>query len=869
MSFELIFWTALGILVYTWFGYPVLLWACERLMYMPVRRGECEPRLSILVVAHDEEEVIAAKLDNLLDLDYPQEKLEIVVASDGSHDRTAEIVKQYADRGVRLRDFPVRRGKPSVLNDVVPALAGEIVLLVDARQRLEPDVARKLAANFADPAVGGVSGELVFEKPEQVGMALSMDTYWRYEKWLRNKEAGIHSTVGGTGAIFALRKELFRPLPGETILDDVVLPLQIVKRGLRVVMDMGARAWDTANATWQREFVRKARTLSGNWQILFNFRRMGCGVLGPVSFQYYSHKVMRLLGPFCLVALFVSNWQLARMVPDREAWPVFYSAFLAGQIIFYLAATAGFFMRGALLKIPFIAMPNAFMLMQVAVAVGLLRYCSGRDDALWDKSHALDPASMRQRLFRLFIDSFIFTAGFVLAYYIRYLGPPPQEALDSYMGLFPHFNLQVPVLGWFMRGPVPTLRLAVPLVMLIPLAVFYFFRINEPRTEEVTPEYFLTLIKGVVYATMILFLLIYVRRASLLQTMQHDGTIQVVSIPTSTLIIGFVLNCILIGGWRILLSVIRNSSEEAMRDARDLLFIGDAALPEAELDRVEAAFTPQARLITLRPDTHEGSRVTPAAELDNCLSMVRPDGILVATPLVRRDRIMKVISTADRRNLPADILPGEIELLLAGSNPRLTSYIPVIEPGHSSIPEIANFAKFLIDFTAGLLSLTGIPFLMALVLASRRIAPSGRHVRIKGVCRIGRRGRLFVSPRLRFTHGWPKWWVWLARWSLLGSELLKGQRSLVGPRPLLTRNYLGLSPLGKRFLSCKPGIFSLQRVLVFSRKILDKRAAAVVYYARYRNLAMDMQIILQSIRLQTLNERKKNESSGIDQPPHH
>ena len=280
-TIEMLFWIALAVLAYTWFGYPALLFACERLMYTPVRREAITPSVSVLVVAHDEEDVLARKIENLLALDYPKDLLEIVVASDGSHDRTVEIARAYQSQGIELREFPVRRGKASVLNDIVPDLAGEIVVLADARQRLERDVLRRLAANFADPAVGGVSGELVLETPAAAGIALSMNAYWRYEKWIRAKESNIHSTVGGTGAIFALRKELFRPLPGETILDDVVLPFQIVKRGFRVVMELGARAWDVAHESWQREFARKARTLSGNFQILFHFRRMGAGVLGP------------------------------------------------------------------------------------------------------------------------------------------------------------------------------------------------------------------------------------------------------------------------------------------------------------------------------------------------------------------------------------------------------------------------------------------------------------------------------------------------------------------------------------------------------------------------------------------------------------
>ena len=147
-SLDLLFWLSLGLLVYTWIGYPALLFVLERLLYSPVRRKEAEPTVSILVCAHNEEEAIGAKIENLLALDYPRDKLEIVIASDGSHDRTGERVRQHAAPGVKLVEFPLRRGKPSILNDAVPTLQGEIVLLADTRQRLQPDVLRPIVPNL-------------------------------------------------------------------------------------------------------------------------------------------------------------------------------------------------------------------------------------------------------------------------------------------------------------------------------------------------------------------------------------------------------------------------------------------------------------------------------------------------------------------------------------------------------------------------------------------------------------------------------------------------------------------------------------------------------------------------------------------------
>jgi len=844
-SIEILFWGALGVLVYTWLGYPALLFVCERLMYAPVRKRDIQPRVSVLVVAHDEEAVIARKIENLLALDYPRERLEIVIASDGSHDNTTTIVQRYAEHGVKLRAFPLRRGKPSVLNDVVPDLEGEIVVLVDARQRLEQDLLRKLLSNFGDPTVGGVSGELVFEQPERVGIAVSMDIYWRYEKWIREKEAGIHSTVGGTGAVFALRKELFRSLPGETILDDVVLPFHIVKRGYRVVMEMGARAWDVAHTDWQREFARKARTLSGNFQILFNLRRMGAGVLGPISFQYYSHKVLRLLGPFCLLVLLAANWKLVSELPPTQSGHSLYLACLVGQLLFHGAAVAGFLLRGALLKIPWIALPNSFVLMQIAVFVGFLRYGSGRDDALWDKVHALDPASLQQRLWRLFFDSFLFTAGFVLAYYIRYLGAPPSAAFASYMELFPALTLTVPQvdLGGLLLGPFG-IHLALPTVMLIPAAVFYFFRINETRTEEVSPEHMLTLIKGIFYSTLFLFFVIYMRRAAMLIQVPHADGARVISMPTSVLILGFGLDCLMIGGWRLCLRALRRAAEGGLREGRDLMLVSDTPVTPAAARMIETAYDPPARLIPVRPDADEPTRGTAPAELRETLGMIRPDGLLLGTASLSREEILQGVALADERQLPASLLPGELELILAQTPPRLTRYIPTLDLGRQPGEELSRIVKRAIDLAAGLLGLLGVPFLTALLIASRQTTSGAKRIRIQGVCRIGRRGQAFVSPRLRFTKGWPRTWVWLARTSLFAAELLAGYRSLVGPRALLPRHYAGLAPCVRRFLSCRPGLIPLGTVCVWQAKRLDRRSASILYYARYHSLVLDLMILL-------------------------
>lgn len=820
MNFEtarLMFWTALGVLLYTWLGYPALLFVLERLLYRPVRKKPCEPTVSVLVIANDEERGIARKIENLLALDYPRAQLELVVASDGSHDATADVVRRYVEAGVALREFPVRRGKPAVLNDVVPTLRGEIVVLVDTRQRLEKDVLRKLMANFSDPTVGGVSGELVFEHPDRAGIAASVDAYWRYEKFVRMKECGIHSVPGGTGALFALRRALFRPLPEETILDDVVLPLGIIRRGYRVVMELGARAWDVANRDWEREFVRKARTLSGNFQILFNFRRMGPG-LGAVTFQFFSHKLLRLLGPLCLVLLFAANHRLVALLPEETPEYGFYRLLLGGQVAFYALALLGMFSRTLPLGTPLVSLPHAFVVMQGAVVVGLLRYASGRDDALWEKSHAFDPATTYQKLWRLFFDSSLFIVGFVAAFFIRYCGYPDPAAISSYTNLNP--ELPVSLLG---------VRLVVPLVILVPMTVLYFFRLDETRTEEMTPEYFLALVKGVFYSTLILFIVIYVRRQYLLLPVEAQGEIRIQSFPTSVLPIGFLFNCLTIGGWRLLLRRFQRSGASKAR--REVLLLGGAAGAVNTLER------------ELRPP----ARILPTALADDSLrqglSAARPDCLLLDTAGLSRARVLDAVSLADERLLPVEMLPGPAELMLAHSSPRLASYIPIIDIARAGGGELYAAARLFANLAAGLGGALASPLLLGL-LAAARFAGGGRRLRIGRVIRAGAGGRLMSLPRLRGTAGWPRWWVRAANLSLLAPELLCGRLALCGLPVLSPRRLRRLPAAAAGFYNSAPGLYSLDRLALRRDGALSPAAMAVIYYARNRSLALDLELLL-------------------------
>src|SRR5712692_3099852 len=253
----LLFWTALLLLGYLYIGYPIAAWLRALLCPRSHARAAAEPFVTVMVVAYNEEDRIDARLENLLALDYPRDRLEIVLASDGSTDETVDRACRYEDAGVRVRAFAERRGKAAVLNDLVPSARGQIVVLADARQRFEPGAVRALVANFADLTVGAVSGELMLT-PTRAGAAVGEGAcfYWRYEKFIRRSESRATSTVGATGAIYAIRRTLFEPIPEDTILDDVLIPLRMIRRGYRTLLEPDARAYDLPPTTARQEFTR-------------------------------------------------------------------------------------------------------------------------------------------------------------------------------------------------------------------------------------------------------------------------------------------------------------------------------------------------------------------------------------------------------------------------------------------------------------------------------------------------------------------------------------------------------------------------------------------------------------------------------------
>ncbi len=372
-----VFWLA-GLLVgYVYVGYPALMALLARVAPRPLLRRVNRPSVSVVVVVHDEEDRIVGRLENLLALRYPADRLEIIVASDGSVDQTVARARQYGS-AVHVLDFPRRRGKAAVLNDTVPYVRGEIVVLADARQWFAPDALEAIADAMADPEVGAVSGELVLLPPggapdAPMGAAL----YWRYEKAIRRVESDVDSTVGATGAIYAIRRPLFERVSEDTILDDVVVPLRIARQHLRVIFEPRARAYDRVTPSPKAEFARKCRTMAGAFQLFARERWVWNPIQNRLWFQTLSHKGLRLLLPLAYVAALASNLALL----DAP----FYQATMAAQVIVYGLAIAGVLSPRLRARFAPVRVAFTIFLLAAAVVVGFHRFVTGRQRATWDQ----------------------------------------------------------------------------------------------------------------------------------------------------------------------------------------------------------------------------------------------------------------------------------------------------------------------------------------------------------------------------------------------------------------------------------------------------------------------------------------------------
>jgi len=320
------------------------------------------------VAAYNEEKNLPAKLANLATLDYPADLLDVVVVSDGSVDGTNKILGAWDGPGRRSVKLAIHGGKAAALNVGVAEAKGEIIVFTDARQIIASDALKVIVANFADPCVGCVSGELILRENPIDRSSEGLGLYWRVEKNIRYWEGLVGSTVGATGALYAVRDKLLVPIPQDLILDDVYVPLQVVRQGQRVVFEPKALAWDDLVPTAKQEFRRKLRTLTGNYQLLQHAPWI-LTPSNPLLLQFVCHKVLRLLVPFTLLSLLVSSFWLREGV---------YGLVLVLQLFFYVLAGLGIFQwqLGILSRLSSISL--AFALLNAAAGLAFLYFITGR-----------------------------------------------------------------------------------------------------------------------------------------------------------------------------------------------------------------------------------------------------------------------------------------------------------------------------------------------------------------------------------------------------------------------------------------------------------------------------------------------------------
>src|SRR5688572_27037591 len=380
-----LFWTAAALVIYVYAGYPLFLLFVRALT--GARRTQLAadhaPPITLIISAYNEAEIIGEKIANSLSLGYPADRLEILVVSDCSSDGTDEIVTAVKDPRVRLLRMAERGGKTLGLNAAVAAARGEILVFSDANAMYVHDAVATLARNFADPGVGAVVGESTYSQDSQAQAGADKDEslYWRYEVMIKRLESALGSTVGGDGAIYAIRKSLYRPMRADA-LSDFVNPLQIVQAGFRCIYEPQARSIENAAGDFEREFRRKVRIVNRAWRAMMTLKDL----LNPLryglfSLQIFSHKLLRWLVPVFLVVCLVANVAIA-----GRHW--FYAAALGIQLAFYALAAIGHLLRRRRNVPRVFAVPYYFVMVNIASARGIAEAYRGKTYTTWTTARA-------------------------------------------------------------------------------------------------------------------------------------------------------------------------------------------------------------------------------------------------------------------------------------------------------------------------------------------------------------------------------------------------------------------------------------------------------------------------------------------------
>jgi len=373
----IVFWISLFLVLFTYVGFFALLYAVSLMKKKPLDKAEIELSVSLIIAAYNEERVIREKLENTLALDYPKGKLEIVVVTDGSIDRTVEIAREYAARGVTVLHEPERRGKTMALNRVVPLTRGEIIFFSDANTHYAPETVRAMVRNFHDSSVGGVSGKKIIRKDLNRKAMKGEEKFWNYEAMLKILETRVGSISTADGEIFALRRSLFETIPRQIVHDDMYLTLRIVKKGFRVIYEPDATSEESASKSFKDEFFLKTRYASAGYQILGEFSDMLIPPRSAFAWQFLCHKLLRWMAPFFLIVLYVAS---------ASAHTTIARIFFVLQNLFYGSALLGYFLSRLNVSVGPLYYPLYFCMGNSAGLYGAFKFLRAGQTSLWRKA---------------------------------------------------------------------------------------------------------------------------------------------------------------------------------------------------------------------------------------------------------------------------------------------------------------------------------------------------------------------------------------------------------------------------------------------------------------------------------------------------
>jgi cellulose synthase/poly-beta-1,6-N-acetylglucosamine synthase-like glycosyltransferase len=395
MILKLFFWVFFFLLLYSYVGYPLILFAIIRIKsFFPTGKNNrvfgYEPDVCLFITAYNEKDFVSQKVNNSFQLDYPKEKVQYLWITDGSDDGTPDELRKYP--GLEVYHQPVRRGKMHAMNRGMQFVKAPVVIFSDTNTLLNKNAVREIVACFSDPETGCVAGEKrIVEKVADDAAAAGEGLYWKFESWVKRMDAELNSAVGAVGELFAIRHELFEEVETDTILDDFIISLRIAGKGYKIAYTPNAYAEESASLNVGEELKRKIRIAAGGIQALFRLKSLlNPFKYGILTWQYVSHKVLRwTLAPISLFLLLFANGAIVLQTGFFQP-PAFYSAFLCFQLLGYLLALTGWYLENRKLRFKLLFVPYYFVSIHYAAVRGIFRYFRGKQPASWEKSKRAD-----------------------------------------------------------------------------------------------------------------------------------------------------------------------------------------------------------------------------------------------------------------------------------------------------------------------------------------------------------------------------------------------------------------------------------------------------------------------------------------------